>query len=380
MTLKLSRVLGPAIAALAMLSPAQAQQQQPQPPQQQNPVCVRLESQLQAFDRGGSDAGRAEQVRKYEDAAAKQQTEIDRQQATAQRMGCEGNSFFVLFNRQPQCGPLNAKIQQMRDNLDHIQSDLERMRGGSGPEREGQRRAILVALSQNGCGAQYQAQVAATPPQRGGLFESLFGPKSVFTPDNSPQYSAPGGTYRTICVRTCDGYYYPISYATSPNSFAEDEKKCQQSCPASEAQLYTYRNPGETVEQAVSATTQQPYTSLPTAFRYRQTVDKTCSCRHPGESWSQALKNIEDGTVEQGDIVVNEQRAKAMSQPRVDAQGRPIKPDPRANATPAPKAAQTPPPKSAPEANVAPVDDTPPGKPDPNRKVRSVGPPFITAQ
>jgi hypothetical protein len=69
-----------------------------------------------------------------------------------------------------------------------------------------------------------------------------------------------------------------------------------------------------------------------------------------------------------------------MSQPRVDAQGRPIKPDPRANATPAPKAAQTPPPKPAPEANVAPVDDTPPGKPDPNRKVRSVGPPFITTQ
>ena len=40
------------------------------------------------------------------------------------------------------------------------------------PERASQRRAILVALTQNNCGAQYQQQVAATPPPRAaGLFE-----------------------------------------------------------------------------------------------------------------------------------------------------------------------------------------------------------------
>jgi hypothetical protein len=183
-------------------------------------------------------------------------------------------------------------------------------------------------------------------------------------------------------VRTCDGYYYPISYAASPARFAEDEKACRQSCPASEVNLYMYRNPGETVEQAVS-TSGAPYTALPTAFRYRQTVDPNCSCRHQGESWSQALKNVEDTTVEQGDIIVNEQNARQLSQPRVDAKGSPIKLDPRATAKPE---AKTPPVMAMPKAPAvtsAPASDTKaekeaPDRPDPKRKVRTVGPTFIT--
>ena len=208
------------------------------------------------------------------------------------------------------------------------------------PEREGQRRAILVALAQNNCGAQYQQQIAATPPPRSGLFDSLFGPKSVFTPGSGGDApnSMPSGTFRTICVRTCDGFYYPISAATSSARFAEDEKACRASCPATEVQLYSHRNPGEGINEAVSVSTQQPYTALPNAFRYRTALDQTCSCRRPGESWSQALKNIDDPTVEQGDIVVNDQRARQLSQPRVDAQGKPIRQAPLAGpARPDPK-------------------------------------------
>lgn len=367
-------------AMLTVVSPAQAQQQPAAPPQQ-NPYCARLEAQLQAFDRGGGDAGNADQVRKYEEAANNQQAEIDRQEALARRAGCSNNGFFVLFSGQPaQCGPLNNKIQQMRSNLETIQSNLERLRGGSAPERGSQRRAILVALSQNNCGAQYQAAVAAAPPQQrsGGLFDTLFGPGSVFS-GNAPGWSgALSGTYRTLCVRTCDGFYYPISYATTPARFAEDEKVCRQSCPAAEVMLFSHRNPGEDVSQAVSVSGQL-YSTLPNAFRYRQAVDPNCICKHPGESWAQALKNIDDSTVEQGDIVVNEQRARTLSQPRIDAQGRPIKVDTRPLGKPDPKAVQ-----SAAPAAAAPLADAAgkdaPEKPDPNRKVRAVGPTFIPAR
>ena len=192
--------------------------------------------------------------------------------------------------------------------------------------------------------------------------------------------SAPSGTYRTVCVRTCDGFYYPVSYATNPARFAEDEKVCRQSCPAAEVQLYSHRNPGEDINQAVSVNGQQPYTALPNAFRYRTSLDQSCSCRRPGETWSQALKNIEDTTVEQGDIVVNDQRARQLSQPRVDAQGKPIRQAPLAPARPDPRAAQTAPPAPAapapaPASEAAPAEE--PSKPDPNRTVRAVGPVFI---
>jgi hypothetical protein len=379
------RALVPAVALIAatMLTPAAGQQPMPS---QQNPVCVRLEAQLQAFDRSTNDPARAEQVRRYEEAARNQQAEIGRQEAAAQRAGCNNNNFFVLFSGQPaQCGPLNAKIQQMRANLDGLHAELERMRGASAPEREGQRHAILVALSQNNCGPQYRS-AAATPPSSGNFFERLFGPgpNTITTPDNNPNYAAPAGTYRTLCVRTCDGYYYPISFATSPDHFADDEKACQRSCPASEVMLFSHRNPGEDVSQAVS-TSGQPYSSLPNAFRYRQTVDNTCSCRNPGESWAQALKNLDDNTVEQGDIVVNEQRARALSQPRVDAQGKPIRPDPRAARTASQPAAQTAPAQTtpaqpSPSTTSSTQPDAVPHKPDPNRTVRDVGPPFLLSR
>jgi hypothetical protein len=390
------RAIAPAAVFFAALLPAQAQQQQPlQPPPQaqQNPFCSRLEAQLQSFDRGSNDAARAEQLRKFEEAAANQQAEVDRQEMAAQRAGCEKNNFLALFSgNQAQCGPLTRKIQQMRDNLERIQVDMERLRGDPGPEREGQRRAIVVALAQNNCGAQYQQQVAAAPPARsGGFFQSIFGSRSSSEPGGSDMpgmSSAPSGTFRTICVRTCDGFYYPISAATSSARFADDEKACRASCPASEVQLYSHRNPGEGINEAVSVVTQQPYTATPTAFRYRTALDQTCSCRRPGESWSQALKNVEDTTVEQGDIVVNDQRARQLSQPRVDAQGKPIRtaplplaarPDPKTAQPAATPAAPAPVATAAtPAANAPPAEE--PSKPDPNRKVRAVGPTFLPAR
>jgi hypothetical protein len=387
----LLRLLATALAGFAIALPAKAQQQMPT---QQNPACMRLESQLATFDRSAADPARVEQIKRFEEAAAAQQTEIDRQQAMGRRMGCERNSFFVLFSRQPAaCGPLNAKIQQMRANLDRIHSDLARLLGAAGPERDAQRRAIVVALAQNNCGAQYNAQVAATQPRQGGLFENLFGPgpRSIMTPEEStlppgetsPGWPSAGGSYRTICVRTCDGFFWPISFSTDQSRFQEDERTCQRSCPNAEVALYSHRNPGEDVSQAVSLTG-QPYSTLPTAFKYRQSVDKSCSCRAPGETWANTLRNVEDNTVEQGDIVVNEERARQMSQPRFDAQGRPLRPESRPNARPNPRAAQNPvPAPTAAPANAAAGDAEPsvepakPVKPDPNRAVRSVGPTFM---
>jgi hypothetical protein len=228
--------------------------------------------------------------------------------------------------------------------------------------------------------------VAATQPRGGGLFETLFGPgnRSVIAPpDASPGWSIPGESYRTVCVRTCDGFFWPISFATDSSRFEEDERTCQRSCPNSEVALYSHRNPGEDVSQAVSLTGQL-YATLPNAFKYRQAVDKTCSCRAPGETWSHALRGVEDATLEQGDIVVNEERARQMSQPRFDAQGRPIRPDPRApaarpNLRPAQDTTRESTPAPAAEAASTEPPETParPVKPDPNRTVRSVGPIFM---
>ncbi|HEY6994824.1 MAG TPA: DUF2865 domain-containing protein [Xanthobacteraceae bacterium] len=327
--------------------------------QPRSQTCVRLESQLAAIDRGvATDPATADQIRRYEDVAAKQQGELDRLGQQSQRLGCQGGGFFALFSGQsPQCGPLNNQIQQMRANLDRTLTEIQRLQGNTG-DREGQRRGLLVALGQNDCGPQYRQYATGGP---GGFFETLFG--------GGMQAPAPGaplaGTYRTLCVRTCDGYYFPISYSTVPSRFAEDEQLCHRMCPAAEVTLYTHRNPGEDVAQAVSSSG-RPYTSLPTAFSYRKQYNAACSCRAPGQSWLDALRQGGgDQTVERGDIVVTEERAKQLSQPRFDAQGKPVKPDPAAASAPAAADAE-----NAPAADEKPEDA--PGK----RKVRAVGPTF----
>ena len=322
-----------------------------------NPACTRLEAQLGAIDRG-VDPGKSDQVRRYEDASAKQQAELYKLLNQSRRAGCQGSGFFSLFSGQPaQCVQINNQIQQMRSNLDQITGTLQQLQGNSAG-REGQRRSVIVALAQNDCGPQYR-QAAA--PQQGGFFDTLFGPGNIVSPEQ-PADPSQGG-YKTVCVRTCDGFYFPISYSASPDRFSADQQTCQRLCPSAEVQLFTYRNGSEEISQAVSVNG-YPYKDLPTAFSYRKGVNKACSCKRPGQTWNDAMKATTDDTVEQGDIVVTDERAKQMSQPSVDAQGKRIAPRPA-------RPAQT----TAP----ATTSSTPAATGE-KKTVRTVGPTFVPAQ
>jgi Protein of unknown function (DUF2865) len=355
------RIAGVALALVGLPAMAIAQGL-PQP--SGNPVCTRLEGQLAAIDRAGADPARAEQARRIEETLGKQQGDLDRVQSQFQRLGCQPPSLLSIFVSQPaQCSALNTQIQQMRGNIDRTQADLQRTRHGG--EDEMQRQGVINALAQNSCGAQYQRAAAAAAPQQRGFFEALFGgPGSTIAPPAPSDYPQVGASgYRTLCVRTCDGYYFPISNSTSSTRFAEDEQACQKLCPASEVALYSHRNPGEDIAQAV-ANNGRLYKDLPNAFRYRRELVATCGCRLPGQSWADALGQIKDSTVERGDIVVTEEKAKAMSQPAAPA---------TRTASPAPPRADA---KRTAPADAADTSATPDADPS-KRNVRAVGPTFI---
>jgi hypothetical protein len=324
-----------------------------QPPQASNPVCVRLESQLATIDSSANDPARIAQIKQHEDAIAKQQADLDRVQTQAHKVGCASDGFFSLFSGlSPQCGPLTSQIQQMRGNLDRLMSELEQLKSG-GTDQQAQRQGLIGQLAQANCGPQYAAAARSSGPQ--GFIEALLGGGTVHDVNGD---GAPAGTYHTVCVRTCDGYYFPVSYSTVPSRFPDDEHACQRMCPAAEATLYSFRNPGEQMEQAVSASGQQ-YTALPNAFRYRKELVAGCSCRKPGESWADALHNTDDAsTLESGDIVVTDKNAKTLSQ----VPG--AKPAPNANTAAKPASGPT---------------DTPMTDPT-KRTVRVVGPPFVSGQ
>ena len=182
------------------------------------------------------------------------------------------------------------------------------------------------------------------------------------------QLPAETGPARAFCVRTCDGAYFPVSFATVPARFPDDERSCKALCPAAEATLFAYRNPGEDINQAVSISG-QPYTSLPNAFKFRTEFNPSCACKAAGQTWSDALKTIDDKAVE-GDIIVTEESARKMQQQRLN-KGTPA--NARKGATPAPTTASAP-------AAPPPADTGAPASGSENKPIRSVGPTFLPQQ
>lgn len=89
-------------------------------------------------------------------------------------------------------------------------------------------------------------------------------------------------TFATMCVRLCDGFYFPVSHATTRDRFTEDDRKCKSSC-GSDARLFVFRNAGGSPED-MQDLKGDSYSRLKTAFLYRTTYDAACKCRpHPWE-------------------------------------------------------------------------------------------------
>jgi hypothetical protein len=115
----------------------------------------------------------------------------------------------------------------------------------------------------------------------GGVLPNAFSPYAYpgYRPDAGAGAGSAIGTYRTLCVRLCDGFYFPISFATSEAGLARDAEQCRASCGV-EARLFYHHNPGGSVETMMDLTG-RAYSALATAFKYRKTLVAGCLCRPP---------------------------------------------------------------------------------------------------
>ncbi|MEZ5843394.1 MAG: DUF2865 domain-containing protein [Hyphomicrobiaceae bacterium] len=162
------------------------------------------------------------------------------------------------------------------------------------------RRLVLVALC---LGAILGLPVGPAAAQ--GLFDFLFGtsPAKVPSPPSvsrvrpivlpgameyrpAPQLRQPeraasrasgGARFRTLCVRLCDGYYWPVSQSATRAQFYRDAEACHSQCD-NEARLFYAPVPGDDVSAAVDQRG-LAYTSLDTAFLYRKARVPGCVCR-----------------------------------------------------------------------------------------------------
>jgi hypothetical protein len=198
-------------------------------------------------------------------------------QAAMEREGCY-ESFFIFGRglvRTPKCLRMNERVEDARRQLSRLQQQREAIqRSGKGQRRN---QELQEALARAGCAPQPRQREAAR--RQGGLFDWFTGGEREPAPQQhySTSRIVPGVPYRTVCVRMCDGFFFPVSYSATSSNFSYDAQRCQQNC-AAPAELFVFRNPGEQIEQAVSLDG-TPYQNLDVAFRYRREYVKGCSCK-----------------------------------------------------------------------------------------------------
>jgi hypothetical protein len=157
---------------------------------------------------------------------------------------------------------------------------------------------------------------AASDAHAQGFFEQLFGlapapklaPQSItvpggyLTPGGRP-YQMPsspfqtprrangafdvdtgGARYRTVCVRLCDGFFFPISNATTRRGIVQDQARCDAQCGEA-GRLFQMPVGSHDLAQATD-NTGRTYVSLRTAFLYKKQQVAGCQCRPP--PWSEA--------------------------------------------------------------------------------------------
>src|SRR5271166_4099180 len=108
------------------------------------------------------------------------------------------------------------------------------------------------------------------------------------------------GSSSAVCVRSCDGGFFPVPYVGDRDSLA---KICQALCPNADTQLYSMPL-GGTIEEAAS-TTGSRYGDLANAGKFEQALDMNCSCRRQGQGWAEALADAEKRAQHHaGDIMV----------------------------------------------------------------------------
>jgi hypothetical protein len=275
--------------------------------------CAGLRSQIAALDEANA------RTNPYLAQAQQQRADLQRSVSYAHSIGCDRQQFFFFGSPPPpQCGGLNAHIQQVQASVGQLEANA---RASASPERQ-----QLAARFYAYC------RTADAAPHSSGFFESLFGGQSA--PNAQPQdpleeVPAPGdetpqGGSEVLCVRHCDGYFFPLSYSErgGPDSLTDF---CKASCPNAEVSVYT-RVPGQEIETAVGLDG-KPYTDLPTALKYQKSLDPACTCRAASASWADTLGDAERILNYGGrrDVMVTPQQSAAMARP---------KPDPRAKQAP----------------------------------------------
>jgi len=232
-----------------------------------NPICYQLEQRLVQEGQKGSQS--RDELPRIEDEIRVVDQAFNSGQSQLDKSCYDSFLFTKTFRNTPQCKDLARQVDVSQRRLTDLEARRQDIVGSSGRSYQDD---IIRELARNNCGANY---VDMARRRNDGMWQDE---ESSGGNTWSPSASNGAQTYRTVCVRLCDGFYFPVSFSTLPSHFAQDAEACSSKC-AAPTELYYYPNPGGSVDQSVALKTQEAYTKLKFAFRYRKEYVSGCSCK-----------------------------------------------------------------------------------------------------
>lgn len=258
-------------------------------------VCMRLERELARLHSVERSSGASEQISRFHQAVNQQQENMGIMRRQLSRAGCPTDSYSAL-RYGGQCRAMGERLMAMERNLESLLGQISRMEGRT--SQSGQIRNIQAELQRNRCFEQAQpTRVRAVPddfnrypndPTMQSPHQSSGGWGNQLSPQEMENLRRAreehvwerSNTLRTVCVRTCDGFFFPVSLSTTRSRVDADAQSCQAQCPAAEAKLFYFPSRTGDMNSAVAMDGTR-YMDIENAMRYQREFVPNCACHTP---------------------------------------------------------------------------------------------------
>lgn len=242
----------------------------------QSRTCTNLERQL-------ASVGSSKRNNRAARAQSRQLQSLNQQM---KRKGCAQRRRFFQREAHSSCRALRSR----RDRAQRNYQALSQSGGGAARRTKTQ---IQREMRRRGCRSGTQTAINRGTP----LLDQIFGQGALKKRREEVQNNqkrkkrktaviaterpnVPKNAERTMCVRSCDGYFFPVNLSGNEGGETTAEAACTNLCPGREMALYTHKPASQSVVDMVSVTTGEPYTALKTAFAFRQKFNPACSCNY----------------------------------------------------------------------------------------------------
>ena len=83
---------------------------------------------------------------------------------------------------------------------------------------------------------------------------------------------------RSVCVRTCDGYFFPVAALNHNSQITSHQASCDTLCPEAETKLFVMPAGSENIDEAAAARGGELYSQLVARIKASDAKPASCGC------------------------------------------------------------------------------------------------------